>query len=261
MNVGDMKMSIDRESHISMYMQIANLLESQMLSGELKPGQKLPTEAELTEMYEVSRMTVRLALQTLIDKRLVVRKQGKGTFVTESLVHHELGGMTSFYDSFRAQDIEATLAEMRLVDTPADVYEKLQDQFAKTLYLKRTYMRKNVVLGYSDIYFPPQLAQKVTWDLAEKLAGYSLLMDPGGYELKQATVTIRAGSCTQEQADVLKIGRGDPVLYLFRTSFTTNDKPIEHLKLTLRADLCEFNMVAPSHFSVLNSIRKRTGSP
>ena len=72
---------IDRTSHISMYAQIAAILESAIQLGELQPDQKIPTEAELMETYNVSRMTSRQAIEILHEKGLVVRKQGKGIFV------------------------------------------------------------------------------------------------------------------------------------------------------------------------------------
>jgi GntR family transcriptional regulator len=251
-------MSIDRESHISMYSQIASLLESAIKAGELAPDQKIPTEAELMETYSVSRMTARLAIQSLHEKGLVVRKQGKGTFVIGSLIRQELGGMEGFYDSFLAKDLEAKLIEMKVMDTPQEVSEILGEAFNKSLFLKRIYLRKDEVYGFSHVYLPVELAKTVTWEVAENHSGYSLLTKHTGYELKNANLAIRAFPSTQEQADVLEVQAGDPILRLSRTTFTPDDKPIEHLKLFLRSDTCEFNITVPGHFSIVNGIRDAT---
>lgn len=246
---------IDRESHISMYAQIASQLESKIQSGELQPDDKIPTEAEITETYQVSRVTARLAINLLLEKGLVVRKQGKGTFVTNSLLRQELGGMEGFYDSFIAKDMEAKLLTMQVIDTPPEVMDILGDTFNRTLHLNRIYMRDQNIYGYSHVYMPVELAKTVTWDIAAANSGYSLLTKHSGYMLKNARMTIRAFTCTEEQAETLKIEPGEPLLRLSRTSFNHEDKPVEHLKLYLRSDISEFSMTIPGNFHLVDGIR------
>ena len=248
-------MSIDRESPISMYSQIAALLEKAIQSGELKPDQKIPTEAEIMETYQVSRMTARLAINALYEKGLVVRKQGKGTFVADPILHQELGRMEGFYDSFLAKDLKPKLKEMKVMDTPEDIREILGEPFSKTLYLKRSYYKDDQIYGYCHFYMPVDLSKTVTWEMAETNSGYSLLTKHAGYVLKYANLSIRAVAATREHMEDLQISQGDPVLCLSRTSYTQDDKPIEHLKLYLRSDTCEFNIKVPGFFSIMNGIR------
>jgi GntR family transcriptional regulator len=237
-----------------MYTQIANHLEDAILSGELKPNQKLPTEAELMKTYDVSRMTARMAVQNLHEKGLVVRKQGKGTFVIDSLLHHDLGTMEAFYDSFKAQDIEAELVEMKVIETPIEVSAHLGDEFKRSLYFKRLYKRKNVVLGFANVYLPEDLSQTVTWHLAEKHSGYSLLSKYSGYELITADLSIRAFPSTEEEAGIINLTPPEPILRLSRTTYTTGNKPIEFLSLVLRSDTCEFKFSVPGNFSIEKGI-------
>jgi DNA-binding GntR family transcriptional regulator len=249
---------INRDSHISMYLQIANHFEQEILSESLKPNQKLPTEAEIMKSYDVSRITARLALQNLLEKGLVVRKQGKGTFVVDSLLRHELGAMEGVFDSFKAQDIEAKLIEMKVIETPAHVNEYLGDEWEKTLYFRRLYRRKNITLGYSNVYLPEELAQTITWDAAEKLSGYSILTKIAEYNLKHANISIRAHPNTEEQAQILQINQSVPIISLSRITYSVDDKPIEHLSLNLRSDKCEFNFSVPRNFSIDRGIRDTT---
>ncbi|CAH1221187.1 HTH-type transcriptional repressor NagR [Paenibacillus allorhizoplanae] len=247
---------IDRTSHISMYAQIAAILESAIQLGELQPDQKIPTEAELMETYNVSRMTSRQAIEILHEKGLVVRKQGKGTFVTGPMLKQELGGMEAFYDSFLQKDLEPKLIEMKLTDTPDDVISQLGEQFTQSLFLKRIYYRDEEIYGFSLMYLPGELASTVTWQLAEQNAGYTLLTKHGGYTLKNANLTIRALSANKEQSELLKIDPKEPLIQLSRTSFTAEEKPIEHIKLYLRSDLCELNMNVPGNSFLVDGIRK-----
>lgn len=248
-------MMLDRESHISMYTQIANILESDILSGKLKKDEKLPTEMELMETYDVSRMTARLAIKSLHDKGLVVRKQGKGTFVADTILHQEIGQMEGFYDSFIAKKLKPELMEMKVMETPEDVKEILGDDFQKCLFLKRGYLQETTALGYSEIYMPVELSRIITWAIAEKNSGYSLLTKYAGHQLKQANLSIRALPSTEEQARTLNMSKDIPVLRLCRTSVTKNDQPIEHLRLTLRSDISEFNLSVPGNFSLFKGIR------
>ncbi|SEC01141.1 GntR family transcriptional regulator [Paenibacillus sp. GP183] len=249
---------IDRTSHVSMYAQIAAILESAIHSGELQPNQKVPTEAELMETYNVSRMTARQAIEILHEKGLVVRKQGKGTFVTGPMLRQELGGMEAFYDSFLKKELEPKLLEMKVTDTPDDVMEILGDHFAQTLFLKRVYYRNDEIYGFSLMYLPVELASSVTWQLAEKNAGYSLLTKHAGYSLKNANLTIRALPANKEQAEILNIRPKQPLLQLSRTSYTSEEQPIEHIKLHLRSDRCEFNIDVPGNYLLVDGIRNTT---
>ncbi|SFD35477.1 GntR family transcriptional regulator [Bacillus sp. OV194] len=248
-------MTIDRNSPISMYVQISNQLEEKILSGVLKPSEKLPIETEIMEQYGVSRITARLAFQNLEEKGLIVRKRGKGTFVIDSLIRHDLGSMNAIYDSFKAQDIEAKLEEMKVIETPTEVYEKMGKGFEKSLYFRRNYVRNNVVLGYANVYFPVHLSQVITWHQAEEQSGYSLLTQLAGYNLKYADFSFRTLSCNKEQAELLNISESHPVLRLTRISYNTTDVPIEFLSLILRSDTCEFNFRAPGDLSIVDGIQ------
>jgi GntR family transcriptional regulator len=142
------------------------------------------------------------------------------------------------------------------METPEDVRGELGDDFAKSLYLKRLYHKDDQIFGFSHVFMPVELARTVTWDIAEKNSGYSLLTKHAGYVLKHANLSIRALAADEEQAANLRISEGEPVLCLSRTSYTTDDRPIEHLKLYLRSDISEFTIKVPGHFSIMEGIRK-----
>ena len=78
--------NLERESHVALHTQIADHLAREIGRGELAPGQQLESEHAIGERFGVSRITVRQALQKLADQGLVVRKQGKGTYVSRPAV-------------------------------------------------------------------------------------------------------------------------------------------------------------------------------
>jgi GntR family transcriptional regulator len=144
--------------------------------------------------------------------------------------------------------------EIKVIYTPEEIYDILG--LNRTLFLKRCYLRKNEIYGFSHMYMLSNLSTSVTWDIAEKNSGYSLLTKYGGYQLKNANLAIRAFPGKKEHVETLKIRPNSPILSLSRTTYTRDDRPIEHLQLFLRADTCEFNISVPSNFSIVNGIRE-----
>ena len=72
---------LDQNSIVPLYKQLKDRIKEAILSGELKPNQKIPSELELSQTYQISRITVRNAISELVDEELLEKKQGKGTFV------------------------------------------------------------------------------------------------------------------------------------------------------------------------------------
>ena len=89
------------EGELPLYQQLAELLKEEIHAGRYKQGQKLPTELELCKLYHVSRNTVRGALQQLEKENLLLRQQGKGTFVSKKKYNHHIVPARSFTDMCR----------------------------------------------------------------------------------------------------------------------------------------------------------------
>ena len=115
--------NINPDSMIPMYKQIVNLLNEKIEKGELKPGDKLPSEAELMEAYSVSRITIRSAISELEEDGLVIRSRGKGTFIASKKAMYSAddmsaGGKTGYYKSGRcvmdiSDDVRHTIFRYR----------------------------------------------------------------------------------------------------------------------------------------------------
>src|SRR6266542_2391985 len=114
---------LSRESPEPLYRQLAATLEHAIRSGALKPGDRLQSEGELTRHFKVSRITVRQALEDLARQAIIVRQQGKGTFVREPAVRHDLKRLHGLLGSLFAQSetASARLLRYELGVPPADV--------------------------------------------------------------------------------------------------------------------------------------------
>ena len=108
--------ALNRASPEPLYRQLAQHLESAIRSGALKPGDRLESEELLVRRFAVSRITVRLAVDELVRKQLIVRQQGKGTFVTLPAVRHDLKRLHGLLGSLFAQAETASSRPARVVD-------------------------------------------------------------------------------------------------------------------------------------------------
>ena len=110
---------LELNSSVPLYEQLMNAIRSDIDSGLFKAGEKMPSEMELEEKYQVSRITVRRAIKELCDDEILVKKQGKGTFVLQSLPPIPLAGNVGFHDYFEAKGLKVTssLVEKKIVKT------------------------------------------------------------------------------------------------------------------------------------------------
>lgn len=121
---------LDGKAAIPLYVQLEEQIQEKILSGIYQPGEKLQTEGEMAMTYGVSIITVRKAVGGLIDKRLVERKQGKGTFVSKPKYMRDIKKVQSFSDMCRSMGLEpgGRMIENRLVVPEAEIEENLGQQ-------------------------------------------------------------------------------------------------------------------------------------
>ena len=119
--------ALTRSSPEPLYRQLAQHLESAITGGKLAPGDRLDSEGQLSERFGVSRITVRQAIEELARKQLLVRKQGKGTFVTKPAVKHDLRRLHGLLASLFSQSDAASTELLRyeLATPPPNIRQAL----------------------------------------------------------------------------------------------------------------------------------------
>src|SRR5260370_13733399 len=120
--------AIYRNSPLPRYYQLREIMRERIRSGEWKPGDLIPSERELGETYGISRMTARQAITDLVNEGLFYRERGKGTFVSQRKVTHQLIHLTGFTEDIRARGqrpgTKVISATMQLADE--ETAEKLR---------------------------------------------------------------------------------------------------------------------------------------
>jgi GntR family transcriptional regulator len=203
----------------------------------LHPRSPLPTERELASRYEVSRTTVRQALDTLEQSGNVYRVQGAGTFVAGPHVSKSLS-LTSFSEDMRMRGLRPSSHVLAADEVPADavIAEDLQiPAAASVVRLVRVRLADDSPMCLETAYLPaarvPGLLEN---DLASSL--YDLLERRYGLQLGRANQRLDAVTATGADAGLLAVPPGAPALRVHRISFDERDQPVERTTSLYRAD-------------------------
>ena len=215
-----------------LYQQIKALITRSLQGGEWKPGQAIPSEMELAARFKVSQGTVRKAIDELAGENLLVRRQGKGTFVA---THAEEGTQYRFLrlhaDSGTEAGLQRRLLDCRRMRASAEVARALDLKSGETaVQVRRLLLAQDAPVVLDDIWLPGPLFKGLT---SEKLAGYRgpmyrLFETEFGVRMIRAEEKIRAVAAAASEAELLDVHPGAPLLLVERLSFTYDDKPVEY---------------------------------
>jgi GntR family transcriptional regulator len=229
-----------------LYRQIKALLVQRLESGEWHPGEAIPSESELANQFLVSQGTVRKAIDELAAENLLVRRQGKGTFVA---THDD---PRAFFRFLRLVPLAGGIQQTKSV--PLECWRaKAGPEAARMLGIQVsdpiTIVRR--VLHFADkpvvvdeIYLPGEIFGEVTLEMLRDYQGslYSFFENRFGIRMVRAEERLRAVPADRVSADLLHVEEGSPLLSVERISFSYADKPVEWRRgLYSTHDHCYFN--------------------
>lgn len=216
-----------------LYRQIKTLILQGLEAGEWRPGEAIPSESELASRFSVSQGTVRKAIDEMAADNLLVRRQGKGTYVAS---HNDAGPREAFR-FLRLVPENGTLDAPQSV--PLECWRaKAGHEAARTLGIKfgapitiirrlLKFSGKPVVI--EEIYLPGELFVGLDLEMLQEYKGsfYSLLESNFGVRMLRAEEHIRAVAADQANAKLLDVVQGTPLLSIERVSYTYGDRPVE----------------------------------
>ncbi len=215
-----------------LYMQIKALLMASLDGGEWPPGDAIPSEMALAQRFRVSQGTVRKAIDELAAQSLVIRRQGKGTFVS---THTEEKTSLFRFLRIRRNDGRDEYPASRLVDVrrakaSAEVARALELRTGDAVIVLRRvleYGGQPVVLD--EIALPAALFRGLTKAKVESYRGsmYSFFETQFGVRMLKAQEKLRAVIADAQSAGILGVKAGDPLLAVERVTLTYGDRPVE----------------------------------
>lgn len=234
---------IDRSSPVPMYYQIQKYLQSMIDRHELSAGDRVPSERELTEQFHVSRMTVRQAIATLVQSGDLVRLKGKGTFVSgRNKIEKELNTLNGFSEDMSGRGMVpgSRILDFSKMPVPSKIAEKLDvPASADCFAIKRVRTADGKPMAIEQSYVVSAYVPSLT---REKISGslYDYLEEKVGLRIGRADQSIEASLLTPEEADILDVPEGSPVLLIERCAFLSDGRPFEWTKSLFRADRYKF---------------------
>ena len=214
-----------------LYRQIKDLIMQGLASGEWRPGEAIPSEAELAIRFNVSQGTVRKAIDEMAAENLVVRKQGKGTYVASHndpraffrflrVVPNEGGVSVPLSVPLECWRAKAGLEAARILDIAPGAPITIVRRVLK-------FNGKPVVLD--EIYLPGEIFQGLSLEVLQEYQDslYSLFETRFGVRMIRAEERIRAVAADRATAELLAVAEGSPLLSVERVTYTYGDKPVE----------------------------------
>jgi GntR family transcriptional regulator len=217
-----------------LYQQIKGLILRSLQAGEWKPGDMIPSEFDLAARFRVSQGTVRKAIDELATDNLLVRRQGKGTFVaTHAEQHTQYRFLRLVPDSGQLDSqgpASRHIIECKRLRAPADVARQLQLRSGDpVLEVKRVLSFADTPTILEELWLPGGPFKGLTQDTLAQDQGpmYALFEAQFGVRMVRAEEKIKAVAANAEVAERLAVGLGAPVLLVERLAYTYNDVPME----------------------------------
>ena len=219
---------LDHSSPVPLYHQAAQALERAIEDGRLPRGGKLDGELDLAEQLGISRPTMRAALKQLVDKGMLIRRRGIGTVIATKPVRRAVA-LTSLYDDLKESGREPATRVLDIGEVlcPPEVAEQLGLAPAvSVLRFERVRVAGNDPIALMRNFVPVDLLVIEREDL--EMTGLYDLFRRAGIAPHVATQRVGARKAGDEEAELLEIEPGDPVLTMTRTAYDTGGRAIEY---------------------------------
>ncbi len=240
---------LDRTSPVPLYFQLKQIIIDKIERNEWDPGQPIPSEQELQDLYGLSRTTVRQALSELVIEGRLVRQRGKGTFIVQQKLTHTpqrpQGLVRLMIDrglrpGWRILSIEWT-------SPPYEVQHLLNlDPDTQTLHIRRLRLANEQPIGYHQVWLPPSIADQINRDAlieGDSLAYLRHLPTvSGGHTVR----TIESIAAEATESELLGVREGEPLLLIQRVLYASDDTPLELMEALYCGDQFKYQIVLPT---------------
>lgn len=242
---------LDKDLPVPLYHQLQAVLKAEIESGKWGPGEQLPSETKLAELYGVSKITLRQALEVLADSGYIRREHGRGTFVEPRKFDEGPRDLTSFTEEMRRHELVATSHVISQHYAPADakVAGILKLAPHSSVYvLKRLRLASGEPMSIQTAHIPAVFVPGL--EVGEDASLYEVLQSRYHLYAARARETYFAAAAQPSAAKLLGIPAGSPVFTVERVTMLPNDKPFEFVQSVVRGD----------RYSIVLELVKHTGA-
>lgn len=234
---------IDRDSYEPAYSQLANILRRQIAEGAYRPGDQLPSEAQLCRRYGISPMTVRRSIKMLSDQGVVNTAQGRGTFVKPlelGTANFDLGELQDLFINDKSTDVK--LLDARIVSADQRTARKLElHKDDPAIYIRRLFTRENIPIFYHRAYLKYDPTRPIVEAEMDVTSLQGLFTSANFGMLKRGQLTIEATMMNEEEANILQVQLPAAAFYLEHLFYDFDNRPISWGWFIFHSDYLRFH--------------------
>ncbi len=229
-------LKIDKSTAIPLYSQVESKLEDNIISGVWDVGYQLPTETELARLLDVSNITIKRAIMNLVDKGMLVRQRGRGTFVTGEQTEKNI-----HKSEFIRMDEQVSNSH----DLLSKEYHKLNPSIAKKLemtvdtefvYLERVGYEDGEKVSLEYTYIPQKVWPEEELIVDENVFIYDVLKKVCGITLKRSKNYFSGAVANEKEVELLGVRQNTPLFVWERITFSHTDEAVEYSKFVMKQD-------------------------
>jgi len=230
---------LNYDSFMPLYHQLKEIFLEKIENEELKEGDMIPSENELQQIFDVSRATVRNAIQLLVNEGFMEKKKGKGTFVKRRKIEEQLPVLKSFTEEMIERDASKKVISAKYTKSSPAISAHLGLSSDESVFsLKRLMVVDGKPLGILHSYIPARYKLGLDEDYTKSL--YRIL-EKKGIRLKEAEQTIEASMSNQEHTRLMGQKIPFPTLVIRRLAYSINGEVVEYVKGVYHGDRYRYN--------------------
>lgn len=237
---------LDKTIPVPLYYQLKQFIVDDIQQGRLAVGESIKTELELCEQYNISRVTVRQALMELVSEGYLVRRKGKGTFVSKPKIEAKFfTKLQSFNDEIIQKGMKPStkVLGVEILEGIEKINSKLNiSPDTKLIKIKRLRFANDDPIVYLETYLPHNHYHEIIKEDYENNSLYSILRIKYDTNIVHVTRQIEAVNCNQEEAELLQIDYYDAICLVHTIGFDQNESPVEYSVARYRGDLNQFTV-------------------
>lgn len=224
------------------YQTIENEIKSQIENGELKPGDMIPSENQLCELHNTSRMTVRQALNNLVIEGYLFKHKGRGTFVSKRKIEKNIQGVRGFTEEMESEGrvVKSIVKNFAIIQPSKEIKEKLfLNNGDQVVHVKRVRYGDDIPVLHEELYLPLDVFPDLTKaDMEDSF--YTYIANNTNFKISYCIQVIEATKSSKNLSQTLEVSKDDPVLVIKRNTFLNNGRPFEYVISTYRSDQYRF---------------------
>ena len=239
-------MSINRNSPIPYYAQVAQVLSDRIKYGNWKTGDRLPSESELCQTFAVSRPVIRQALRELMTEGLIVRHKGRGTFIAAPKIREGLfQRLSGFFQDMvdRGYTPITRVLKQEIVPASLKIATQLRiEQATPVIEIERLRSVEDEPIVWVVTFIPYSICPALVNADLSQYSLYALLEEQYGLTIARGHRTLEAVAAQDYEANLLKIPLGSPLVSLDSVSYLENGTPLEYYHALHRGDRSQFEV-------------------